>query len=220
MMKNISFDLRVKIKTLLTLSHSFVFTPENQEKAKIYIERYPKGRQQSAILPLLDLAQRQCGGWLPHPAIESVALMLGMPTIRALEVASFYTMFNLKPVGKYHVQVCGTTPCALRGAEEILSACERQLDICKGQVTSDAQFSLIEVECLGACVNAPVVQINDDFYEDLTPQTVTYLLENLASGAPTTPGSTIGRHGSEPTITPPITQLELFNSKPKNSNAS
>ena len=159
----------------------FIFTPENREKVDSCIHRYPPGRQASAVLPLLDLAQRQCGGWLPHQAIEAVAAMLKMPPIRVHEVASFYTMFNLKPVGKHHVQVCRTTPCWLRGSEDIKAACESHLGIQTGQVTPNGKFSIVEVECLGACVNAPVVQINDDYYENLTPESVKSLLTSLAS---------------------------------------
>ena len=135
----------------------------------------------SAVLPLLDLAQRQCGGWLPHPAIEAVAVMLKMPVIRVHEIASFYTMFNLKPVGKHHVQICRTMPCWLRGSEDIKTACEAHLGIPTGQVTPNGKFSLGEVECLGACINAPVVQINDDYYENLTPESVKSLLTGLAN---------------------------------------
>jgi len=158
---------------------TFAFTPENQTKAEAYIKQYPDGRQASAILPLLDLAQRQSGGWLPHPAIEAVALMLGIPLIRALEVASFYTMFNLKPVGTLHVQICGTTPCWLRGAEDLKTACENHLKIKMGETTKDQKVTLQEVECLGACINAPVVQINDDYYENLSPEGLIQLLKML-----------------------------------------
>jgi NADH-quinone oxidoreductase subunit E len=163
-------------------SASFAFTPENQEKAEGILQKYPRGRQASAILPLLDLAQRQCGGWLPRPAIEAVAQLLKMPLIRAYEVATFYTMFNLKPVGKHHIQLCRTTPCWLRGSAEIRSVCESHLGIAPGDVTPDGKFSLTEVECLGACVNAPVVQINDDYYEDLTPESMKVILQDLATG--------------------------------------
>jgi NADH-quinone oxidoreductase E subunit len=158
----------------------FAFTPENQKCAGSHIQKYPPGRQASAVLPLLDLAQRQCGGWLPLSAIEAVAAILKMPPIRVHEVASFYTMFNLKPVGKHHVQVCRTTPCWLRGSEDIKAACESHLGIQTGQVTPNGKFSLSEVECLGACVNAPVVQINDDYYENLTPESVKSVLTGLA----------------------------------------
>jgi len=150
----------------------FAWTPENATRAKTFIDRYPPGRQQSAVIPLLDLAQRQIGaetktqGWLPIPVIEFVAAELGMPYIRAYEVATFYTMFNLAPVGRFHIQVCGTTPCMLRGAEELIAACQAK-GMKKGQTTGDGLFTLSEVECLGACANAPMVQINDDNYEDL-----------------------------------------------------
>jgi len=160
----------------------FAFTPENQKAIEGILKKYPDGRQASAILPLLDLAQRQCGGWLPRSAIEGVALLLRMPLIRAYEVATFYTMFNLSPVGKYHIQLCRTTPCWLRGSAEIQSACESHLGIKFGEVTPDGTFSLREVECLGACVNAPVVQVNDDYFENLTPESIKQLLNELSSG--------------------------------------
>jgi len=157
---------------------SFTFTAENQKKAEAYIKRYPKGRLASAV-PLLDLAQRQAGGWLPQPALETVATMLDMPFIKVLEVASFYTMFNLKPVGTYHVQICGTTPCWLKGTENLKKACEEHLKIKIGETTKDQKFTLSEVECLGACINAPVVQINDEFYENLSPESIVQLLKNM-----------------------------------------
>ncbi len=141
--------------------------------------KYPEGCQTSAVLPLLDLAQRQCGGWLPQDALEVVAHILRMPFIRIHEVASFYSMFNLKPVGKFHVQVCGTTPCWLKGAEEIKTTCEQYLGIQMGQTSADGQFTLTEVECLGACINAPVMQIQDDYYENLTPESTVDLLKTL-----------------------------------------
>lgn len=143
------------------------------------LEKYPEGRQTSAVLPLLDLAQRQCGGWLPQDALEAVAHILQMPPIRVYEVASFYSMFNLKPVGKIHVQVCGTTPCWLKGAEEIKTTCEEHLGIQVGQTTADGQFTLTEVECLGACIHAPVMQIQDDYHENLTPESTVDLLKTL-----------------------------------------
>lgn len=160
----------------------FKFTPKNDKRAKEIIAKYPKGKQASALLPLLDIAQRQSDNWLPVPVIEYVASYLDMPFIRAMEVASFYTMFNLTPVGKFHVQVCGTTPCMLRDAEDIKQACEQFLGIKCGQTTHDKRFTLSEVECLGACVNAPMVQINDDFYEDLTKESVTSILQALSEG--------------------------------------
>lgn len=175
----------------------FTFTKENMEKVKFHIAKYPEGRQASAVLPLLDLAQRQSGGWLPKTAIEAVAELLAMPVIRVFEVASFYTMFNLNPVGKYHLQLCGTTPCWLRGAAELKERCHH-LGIQEGGITEDGNFSLVEVECLGACVNAPVVQINDDFYEDLTPDQLENLLDKLAQGQLCAPGSQTGRQASAP----------------------
>ena len=162
---------------------SFTFTPENQKTADAYIKRYPKGRQGSAVLPLLDLAQRQSGGWLPHPVLEAVATMLDMPFMKVLEVASFYTMFNLKPVGTYHVQICGTTPCWLKGAEDLKKTCEHHLKIKTGETTKDQKFTLTEVECLGACINAPAVQINDDYYENLSSESIIKLLKSLPDKA-------------------------------------
>ena len=148
---------------------SFAFTPENLAWAKAQIAKYPPGRQQSAVIPILWRAQEQSGGWLPQKAIEAVAELLGMAKIRVLEVATFYTMFNLIPVGRFHVQFCGTTPCMLRGAEELKKVCHRMIGH-ESEVTADGTFSWVEVECLGACVNAPMVQINADYYEDLTPE--------------------------------------------------
>ena len=166
---------------------AFAFTAENDALAKKIVDRYPPGRQQSAIIPLLDLAQRQVGaetktqGWLPIPVIEYVARYLDMPYIRAYEVATFYTMFNLVPVGRFHVQVCGTTPCMLRGSDDVLAACYAK-GMKKGHTTEDGLFTLTEVECLGACANAPMVQINDDNYEDLTFDSMTAVLDALAAG--------------------------------------
>ncbi|MBI2707980.1 MAG: NADH-quinone oxidoreductase subunit NuoE [Proteobacteria bacterium] len=160
---------------------SFTFSPENEAKIPEILKRYPEGRQASAILPLFYLAQHQCGGWLPPSAIEKVTEILGMPVIRGYEVATFYTLFNLKPMGTYHVQVCGTTPCMLRGSETLLSACKRHLSIECGETTKNGRFTLNEVECLSACVNAPVVQINDTYYEDLTEESLIKLLEELAA---------------------------------------
>ena len=159
---------------------SFIFDDENLAKAQAIIKKYPEGKQKSAILPLLDLAQRQMHGWLPKVAIEYVAKFLNLPFIRAYEVATFYTMFNLQPVGKYHIQVCTTTPCWLRGSDQIVTACKKKLGIDLNETTDDAKFSLIEVECLGACVNAPVVQINDDYFEDLTEEKVIDLIDKLS----------------------------------------
>src|ERR1700739_3361373 len=148
---------------------SFVFTPENLEWAKARIAKYPPGRQHSAVIPLLWRAQEESGGCLPQKAIELVADMLGMAKIRGLEVATFYTMFNLSPVGRFHVQLCGTTPCVLRGADKLLELCHERIGE-QQEVSADGKLSWIEVECLGACVNAPVAQINYDYYEDLDTQ--------------------------------------------------
>lgn len=177
---------------------SFEFTPENLELAKRIIAKYPPGRQQSAVMPLLDLAQRQNANWLPRVAIDYVADLLEMPRIRAHEVATFYTMYNLKPVGKHFVQVCTTTPCWLRGSDDIVHACEKKLGIGLGETTDDGQFTLVEVECLGACVNAPMVQINDDYYEDLTPETMGKVLDALARGETPPDGPQNGRIRSCP----------------------
>ena len=177
---------------------SFAFTPENAERAKQAIAKYPPGRQASAVLALLDLAQRQHGGWLPRAAIDHVAGILDMAPIRVYEVATFYTMFNLKPVGRYHLQICRTTPCWLRGADELTETCKRRLGIDLKGRTADGKFSLTEVECLGACVNAPVVQINDDFYEDLDAKKLETILDALARGEKPKTGSQIGRQGSAP----------------------
>jgi NADH-quinone oxidoreductase E subunit len=177
---------------------TFAFTAENLERAKKIIAKYPPGRQASAVLALLDLAQRQHGGWLPRAAMDHVAGILEMAPIRVYEVATFYTMFNLKPVGRYHLQVCRTTPCWLRGADELTETCKRKLGIGLKGRTADGKFSLIEVECLGGCVNAPVVQINDDFYEDLDAKKLEAILDALARGEKPKMGSQIGRQGSAP----------------------
>ena len=181
----------------------FTWTKANAAQAKVVIGRYPPGRQASAILPLLDLAQRQVGadtntqGWLPVPVIEYVAAQLGMPYMRAYEVVTFYTMFNLAPVGRYHVQVCGTTPCMLRGSDDVLAACAKK-GLKKGATTEDGLFTLTEVECLGACANAPMVQINDDNFEDLTYDSMTGLLDALANDKPVKIGPQIDRQTSCP----------------------
>lgn len=177
---------------------SFEFSSENIERAHKIITKYPDGRQASAVMPLLDLAQRQSGGWLPTAAIEYVADFLDMPTMRAFEVASFYTMYKLKPVGRHNVQVCTTTPCWLRGSDDVVEACRRNLGIGLGETTADGQFSLSEVECLGACVNAPMAQINDDYYEDLDAERTDALLDALKRGEKPAPGSQSGRQMSAP----------------------
>jgi NADH-quinone oxidoreductase subunit E len=181
----------------------FRWTDDNARKAKEFIAFYPAGRQRSAILPLLDLAQRQIGketdtqGWLPIPVLEFVGRELEMPTIQVLEVATFYTMFNLAPVGRFHVQVCGTTPCMLRGSDDVLNACFKR-GLRKGHTTEDGIFTLSEVECLGACANAPMVQINDDNYEDLSEASMGAILDALAAGQTPRPGPQIERQTSCP----------------------
>jgi NADH-quinone oxidoreductase E subunit len=177
---------------------SFAFTPENLERAKRIIAKYPPGKQQSAVMPLLDLAQRQHDNWLPIAAMEYIARMLEMAPIRVREVATFYTMYNLAPIGKHHVQVCTTTPCWLRGSDGIIEACEKRLGIKVGETTADRMFTLAEVECLGACVNAPMMQVGDDYYEDLTPETTVKVLDALARGEKPKPGNQSKRLTSSP----------------------
>ena len=171
------------------------------------INRYPAGKQRSATMPLLDIAQRQVGddgrnaalpygGWIPRAAMDEIARILDIPPIKVYEVATFYSMYNLAPVGKYLIQLCTTTPCMLCNAGGIVKACEDHLGIHMGETTKDFLFTLMEVECLGACVNAPMVQINDDYFEDLTPENMKTLLVDLAMGRPTTVGSQKGRKGS------------------------
>lgn len=176
---------------------SFVFTPENLEKAKGIIGHYPAFRQASAVIPLLDLAQRQHDNWLPIAAMDYVADLLDMPPARVYEVASFYTMFNRAPVGKHLVQICTTTPCWLRGSDALKKVCKDKLHVGTNmETTEDGQFTVCEVECLGACVNAPMVQINDDYYEDLTAEGFTKVLDDLAAGKKPSIGSQTGRQGS------------------------
>jgi NADH-quinone oxidoreductase E subunit len=182
----------------VTQPDSFEFTPENLERARAHIAKYPSSREASAVLPLLDLVQRQMGGWVPRVAMDYVAGLLGMPPIRVYEVATFYTMFQLRPVGRYLLQACTTTPCWLRGSDDVVAACEKKLGIGIGGTTEDGMFSLIEVECLGACVNAPILQVNDDFYEDLDGPATEALIEACRAGSPPAPGSVIGRQGSAP----------------------
>jgi len=177
---------------------SFAFTAENAARAKAIVARYPEGRQASAVLPLLDLAQRQHDNWLPQAAIEHVAAMLEMPRIRVLEVATFYTMFNLAPVGRYLLQLCGTTPCWLRGSDDLKAAIREECGIGVGETSADGLFTCMEVECLGACVNAPMIQVNDDFFEDLDKASTVKLLRSLKNGETVTPGSATGRRSSEP----------------------
>ena len=176
----------------------FTFSADNATAAQAFIARYPESRQQSAVMPILDLAQRQNGGWLSSAAIAYVADLLAMPRIRVLEVASFYSMYHQKPVGKHVVGVCTTTPCWLRGATEILDTCRKTLGIEVGETTGDGLFTLIEVECLGACCNAPMLQINDDYYEDLDGDSTEKIFAALRRGETPKPGSQTGRRSSEP----------------------
>ena len=183
---------------------AFAWSDENREKRNAILARYPAGREQSASIPLLDLAQRQVGeetqtqGWLPVPVIEFVAREIGVPYMRVYEVATFYTMFNLAPVGRYHVQVCGTTPCVLRGSDDVFAACKNK-GLIKGRTTPDGLFTLTEVECMGNCASAPMAQINDDNYEDLDYDRTTAILEALARGETPKAGTQEpGRHTVEP----------------------
>jgi NADH-quinone oxidoreductase subunit E len=178
---------------------SFAFTAENLDWAKKQMAKYPEGRQASAVIPILWRAQEQHGGWLPEAAIRHVADMLGMAHIRALEIATFYTQFILQPAGrKAHVQVCGTTPCRLRGAEDIIEVCQHRIHHDPHHVSADGDFSWEEVECLGACVNAPMVLIGKDTYEDLTPESFEKVLDGFAGGKPVKPGPQVDRQFSAP----------------------
>jgi len=192
---------------------SFEFTPENLKLAEAHIAKYPEGRQASAVMPLLDIAQRQNNGWVCEPAIRVIAEMLDMPYIRVLEVVTFYTMYNLAPIGRHHVQVCTTTPCWLRGSDEIVSACRKHLGIGMGETTQDGLFTLSEAECLGACVNAPMMQIDDDYYEDLDAGSTVKVLEALARGETPKPGPQNGRQTSAPAGG--LTTLKAKVDKPK-----
>ena len=179
-------------------SPKFEFSPENLERAQAHMAKYPEGRQASAVLPLLDLAQRQNGGWVSREAMSYVAGLLDMAEIRVYEVATFYTMVNLNPVGKYLIQLCRTTPCWLCGSDDLRNACTEELGIGVGESTDDGMFTLVEVECLGACVNAPMVQINDDFYEDLSPARMKEIIAMLRRGEQPPTGSQTGRQTSAP----------------------
>lgn len=176
---------------------SFAFDAANENWADQQIAKYPPGRQASAVIPLLWKAQEQHHGWVPRAAIEAVARKLDMAPMRVMEIATFYTMFNLQPVGEHFVQLCGTTPCALRGAEALKKVCEDVIGP-QSTVSADGKLSWLEVECLGACCNAPMAQINFDYYEDLTPANFKTLLEDLRHGRPVKTGSQIGRSCSEP----------------------
>ena len=183
---------------------SFAFDDESNARIAKYLAKYPPGRQASAVLPLLDLAQRQMGrttgsAWVPRAAMDEIAHILGMAPIRVYEVATFYLMFNTEPVGKYHLQLCTTTPCWLRGSDEVVAACRKFTGI-KGwkETSADGNFTMTEVECVGACVNAPILQVNDDFYEDMDAESTERLLAALLRGEAPKPGSMIGRQTSAP----------------------
>ena len=180
---------------------AFAFSAENLAWAEHEMRKYPPGRQASAVIPLLWRAQVQAGGWLPEPAIRYVADLLGIAHIRALEIATFYTMFSLEPRGKFLVQLCGTTPCMLRGSEDLKKVCKRRIGE-EHHVTADGKFSWIEVECLGACVNAPMAQINEDYYEDLTPANFEQILDAFAAGRKPRPGPQVDRQLSAPICGP------------------
>lgn len=177
---------------------TFEFSEDNQKKVKEIIAKYPTDRKKSAVMPLLDLAQRQNDNWISKDVISKIATTLEMPEIKVYEVASFYTMYNLEPVGKYLLQFCKTTPCMLRGIDKIVKDCEKKLGIKMNQTTADGLFTLKEVECLGACVNAPMVQINDDFVEDLTSENFLNILNELQDGKKFKIGSQVGRQCSAP----------------------
>ena len=177
---------------------SFEFAPETMKMARVEIAKYPAIRKASAVMPLLDLAQRQNDGWLPIAAMDYVAGLLEMPPIKVYEVATFYTMYNLKPIGRHHVQICTNLPCWLRGSDHVVDACKKKLGIEFGETTTDGDFTLTEVECLGACVNAPMLQINDDYYEDLDATSTMSILDQLKLGKTPKTGSQIGRKSCEP----------------------
>ncbi len=179
-------------------AESFAFTKETEAKAKMVMARYPDRWKASAVMPLLDLAQRQNGGWLTQAAMDYVAERLSMPPIRVYEVATFYTMYNLKPIGRHHVEVCTNLPCWLRGSDEIVGACKKFLGIEVGETTEDGMFTLSQAECLGACVNAPMMQIGDDYYEDLDAESTMAVLTELRAGKTPKTGSQSGRHTCEP----------------------
>ncbi len=176
---------------------SFAFTPDNLKAARAVVAKYPEGRQQSAVMPLLDLAQRQLG-WTSPAVIEYVANFLNLPAIRVWEVVSFYTMYYREPVGKYRLHVCTTTPCWLRGSDEVVRVCKEKTGLDFGETDKEGQFTLLEVECLGACVNAPILQVNDDYYEDLDADRTAALLDALANGLAPAAGTQAERVNSAP----------------------
>lgn len=175
----------------------FEFTPDNLERARAIIAKYPTGCEQSGVIPLLEMAQRQHDNWLPRAAMDYVADLLSTPRIKVYEVATFYTMFNKAPVGRHLVQICTTTPCWLRGSADVVRAFREQAGAAPGQTSPDGAFTVVEVECLGACVNAPMVQVNDDYYEDLDHARACGLIEALKAGRQPDAGSQTGRLGSQ-----------------------
>ncbi|PHS74126.1 MAG: NADH-quinone oxidoreductase subunit NuoE [Rhodospirillaceae bacterium] len=180
-------------------TETFAFSAESLDAAKAIFAKYPEGRGASAVMPLLTLAQRQNDNWLPRAAMDVVADMCDMAPIRVYEVATFYTMYNLKPVGKNFVQVCTNISCLIKGSDDVFKACKKKMGIENGETTEDGLFTLLEVECLGACVNAPMMQINDDFYEDLDADTTTKVLDALANGETPAAGSQAGKRvGCQP----------------------
>ncbi|MEM7617541.1 MAG: NADH-quinone oxidoreductase subunit NuoE, partial [Pseudomonadota bacterium] len=190
----------------------FVFNADNLKKSTEILAKYPEKRKASALIPILDIAQRQSDGWLPPETLDYVAKYLGIAPIRVYEVASFYSMFNLKPVGKNLIQVCRTTPCWLRGSDKITNICEKKLNIKLNETTKDNKFTLIEVECLGACVNAPMVQINDNYYEDLDEKSMSEIIDNLSNEQDVKTGSQINRQCGAP-----VDKKDLKNEKSKNN---
>ena len=177
---------------------TFEFSTANQKRIDEILKKYPPERKKSAVMPLLDLAQRQHDNWIPNAAIKKIGEILEVPQIKVYEVATFYTMYNLAPVGKYFVQVCTTSPCMLRGSGKIVNLCKKFISEKEGKLSEDKKTSWIEVECLGACVSAPMMQINDDFYEDLTEETATKIFEGIKIDKLPNPGSQKGRVGFEP----------------------
>lgn len=177
---------------------AFTLSPENFEQAKVIIARYPQGKEQSALIPLLLLAQRQNANYLSRLAMDYIAQMLSIPPVHVYEVASFYTMFNMKPVGRYMIEVCTNTPCWLRDSDSIVSTCEKKLGIKLGETTQDGMFTLKEAECLGSCVTAPMCQVGANYYEDLTPESVARVIDTLALGQEPKTGTQSDRKSSEP----------------------
>ena len=177
---------------------SFEFNKENKKKALEVMKNYPKNYVESSIMPLLSLAQEQFGGWIPKKAMEHISQFLNVSEMKVLELATFYSMYNLSPIAENHIEICTTTPCMLRGAEKILEKCKKKLNLDVGEYNKNKKFSLVEVECLGACVNAPVVKIGNHYYEDLDEDSINVVLENLENGKKIIKGPQISRKGSEP----------------------